>query len=86
MKFLIIAALLLVGSGCDGDDRDNVKGAVDTAVPKGIATPYGPFVSNYQHDGHTFIVFFKAARGSADGGVAVLHHPDCECFKKAQGR
>ena len=45
------------------------------------ATSYGPFVSTYEHDGHKFVVFYKSAYGTPEGGVSAVHHPSCPCLK-----
>lgn len=65
---LIIPLWLLVGCG-----KPNNEPGVSTA---------GSWleIRTVSHDGHKFIL---AQTGTADGGVSIIHHPDCECLKKA---
>lgn len=68
---LIVPSLLL---GCG-------ENANQTPTQGQAATSYGPFVATYDHDGHKFVVFYKAAAGTSNGGCAALHHPSCPCLK-----
>lgn len=36
-------------------------------------------VTSFQHEGHKFVM---ARTVSPDTGVAILHHPSCDCLKK----
>ena len=71
MLVLIVPTLLL---GCEAE--------LDGKPSPGKApTLYGPFAATLEHDSHKFIVFYKAASGSANGGMSAMHHPDCGCLK-----
>ena len=72
----ILLALLLVCAGCE-DQKSSV-----TTTAGQAPTLYGPFLLTAEHDGHKFVVAYKHATGSANGGVSMLHHPDCSCTKR----
>jgi hypothetical protein len=37
------------------------------------------YTQTIEHDAHKFILFIT---GNSQGGVSVVHHPDCPCQKK----
>ena len=86
MKYALVAAMPIVAvviivaiSSMDG----RVNGVVDTSTENyTAATVFGPFAATYTVDGHKYVVFFKAAPGSVQGGVAAVHSQACDCLKQ----
>lgn len=68
MKRLIVLAALALG-GCDTHDA---------STPVTTSGMWLRLVT-VEHDGHKFIC---SQIGASQGGVSMLHHPDCQCVKK----
>ena len=49
----------------------------DKSVEKRTNAAYALEVRTIVHDGHKIIA---ANTGYKDGGVSLIHHPDCECL------
>jgi len=60
--------ILLLGLGCDVHDS------------KAPVTTSGRWLRlvTVEHDGHKFVC---GQTGCSDGGVSIVHHPDCPCGK-----
>lgn len=68
MKTLTLLLIPWILIGCD-----------DAAVvSKRTNAAYSAELITTIHDGHKWVV---AMTGHKDGGVSVVHHPDCECLK-----
>lgn len=69
---LIIASLIL--TGCWETPKQEMERGRNSGIKS--ETRYGDgMLYTIEHDGHMFVVEGRYGKG------AMLHHPDCQCFK-----
>lgn len=54
-------------------------GCEDNSPSPPTTGTHGWYLRTMDHDAHRFIV---ASTGRTDGGISVIHHPDCERLSK----
>lgn len=69
ISLLMFAGLLLI-TGCD--EKSSAQKS-QTNVGFGIE------LRTIEHDKHSFVVGYT---GKTDGGLSIMHHPDCPCLRK----
>lgn len=72
---LVILASIIVGAVKSVKDGATVAVEETTSINNGRG--WGSTIRTVSHDGHRFVTM---TANDPDGGVAIIHHPDCPCL------